>query len=492
MKAGLDTMSREDFQTWGDKLDDEGVDWFLEPLAAKSKTSDLVVLDAIRKEQQIDAIRDSWLFKEFEVVHIHLTASADVLRQRFADRQDTDDYDAAKEQDTEKNVPSLEATADLVIRTDRTLAEDVLARALSKLGYRRNHDARLVDVVVGAQYGSEGKGHIVAHIAHEYDVLIRVGGANAGHTVLVDGKKVVFKLLPSGTLHAPHAKIVCGPGMNIDLGVLFEEIKLLEDDSRLFIDPQANIVLDADKEIEAGGNGVVGKVGSTGQGVGAATARRITDRGKGTVVLARDVPELQKYLKPTLEILDEAFARGQKVMLEGTQGTGLSLYHGPYPYVTSRDTTVSGCMAEAGIPPSRIRKVILVVRTNPIRVQSPEGGTSGPMRQELSWEDVSLRAGVPADELRVREKTTTTKRLRRVAEFDWTLLQQAVSLNGPTDIALTFTDYVDESNQNARRFEQLSPKTIAFIREIEEAANCPVSLITTRFHQRSIIDRRAW
>jgi adenylosuccinate synthase len=95
-------------------------------------------------------------------------------------------------------------------------------------------------------------------------------------------------------------------------------------------------------------------------------------------------------------------------------------------------------------------------------------------------------------ELKGREKTSTTKRKRRVAEFNWTLLRRAVSLNGPTDVALTFADYIRVENRNARRFEQLSPDTVQFIEEIECVASAPVSLIATRFDHRSIIDRRAW
>lgn len=112
------------------------------------------------------------------------------------------------------------------------------------------------------------------------------------------------------------------------------------------------------------------------------------------------------------------------------------------------------------------------------------------MSREISWEDVATRSGVPADELRIREKTTTTKRLRRVSEFDWALLQRSAQLNMPTDIALTFADYVSPLNTSARRFDQLTDKTKDLIHEIEVVAGCPVTMITTRLHERSIIDRR--
>src|SRR6266436_7324925 len=113
-----------------------------------------------------------------------------------------------------------------------------------------------------------------------------------------------------------------------------------------------------------------------------ATARRITDRGK-KIKLAGDVKELKKYVREAWEVLEEAYKRGSRILVEGTQGTGLSIHHGQYPYVTSRDTTVSGCLAEAGIPPGRVRRVVMVCRSYPIRVKSPEGATSGHMSQEI-------------------------------------------------------------------------------------------------------------
>jgi adenylosuccinate synthase len=114
------------------------------------------------------------------------------------------------------------------------------------------------------------------------------------------------------------------------------------------------------------------------------------------------------------------------------------------------------------------------------------------MGAEISWAEVSRRSGISVAKLRSAERTSTTNRRRRVAEFDWSLLRKAASLNGPTDIALTFTDYLSQANQRARRFEQLETETIRFIEEVERVAAAPVSLISTRFAYRSIIDRRAW
>jgi adenylosuccinate synthase len=236
---------------------------------------------------------------------------------------------------------------------------------------------------------------------------------------------------------------------------------------------------------------LVKDIGSTGQGVGFATSRRIIGRGLG-VKLAKDISDLKPFIRETWTILESAYRDGQKVLVEGTQGAGLSLFHGKYPYVTSRDTSVAGCLSEAGISPSRLRKVVMVSRTHPIRVESPRGATSGPMGKEIDWSVISKRSGILEQDLKKAEKTSTTHRQRRVAEFNWELFRRASALNGPTDIALTFVDYLHPQNESARRFEQLHQDTINFIEELQRVAAAPVSLISTRFGFRSIIDRRAW
>lgn len=174
-------------------------------------------------------------------------------------------------------------------------------------------------------------------------------------------------------------------------------------------------------------------------------------------------------------------------MLEGTQGSGLSLHHGPYPSVTSRDTNVAGCLAEAGIAAARVRKVVMVVRTYPIRV----AGTSGPITSELSWKEIERRSGLTG--LAGQELTSKTKKLRRVGEPEWDLLRRAALLNAPTDVALTFADYLSAKNSRAWRFEQLTEETIQFVDEVERVTGARVSLISTGFMQyRGIIDRRDW
>lgn len=348
---------------------------------------------------------------------------------------------------------------------------------------------RNVDYIGGGFYGSEGKGGIVAKIAPEYDILVRVGGPNAGHTVVLNGERVCFYHLPSGSIHQPEATLVLGPGSNIHVPTLFKEIKTAEATGvkvahRLCIDPQANVITEVDRVLE---QDVVASVGSTGQGVGRATAGRILGRSRGRQ-LARDNDDLRPFLQNSLAIYEQAYRSGARVLLEGTQGTGLSLYHGPYPYVTSRDTTASGTAGEAGIPPTRIRDVIVVLRSYVIRVASPEGGTSGPMYKEIDWDDLAPTLGIDADVLRERERTSTTKRLRRVGLFDWSLMSKALLLNGATRLALTFADYLDPANAEARSWSALSMNTRDFIRKIEAFGHVPVDFVAVS--DRDVIDLR--
>jgi adenylosuccinate synthase len=134
----------------------------------------------------------------------------------------------------------------------------------------------------------------------------------------------------------------------------------------------------------------------------------------------------------------------------------------------------------------------MVCRSYVIRVKSPKGSTSGPLKRPLSWKTISDRSGIPLEGLKGVEQGSVSHKERRVGEFDWVQLKRASSLNAPTDIALTFADYIRVENSEARRFEQLTKPTIRFAEEIEKVAAAPVSLISTRFHWKSIIDRRAW
>jgi len=436
-------LERTALQAAGEALDEEtGGRWVCDAVTRElqRQAEDVtVVVDSVRIRGQCDAFRRA--FGSAAVIHLHLTASRAALADRYRERrgviQELSSYDAVLADPTEGQVESLGELADIVINTERSDADDVFIRAASRLGLYGRGPRPLVDVLVGGQWGSEGKGNVAGYLAPEYDVLIRVGGPNAGHQVYDEPSPWKFYHLPSGTVRAPRARIVLGPGSTLWLPTLQKEIGQCElEPQRLCIDPQAMIIEEADREFEGS---LRKEIGSTAQGVGSATSRKVLrTSARPAVRLARDVPELKPYLAETLGILDDAFSAGQRVFLEGTQGTGLSLHHGSYPYVTSRDTTVGGCLADAGIPPSRVRRTLMVCRTYPIRVESPAGSTSGPMGREIDWEIIADRSGLDGKEIAEAELTTTTKRPRRVAEFNWSLLRRAVSLNGPTDIALSF------------------------------------------------------
>jgi adenylosuccinate synthase len=114
------------------------------------------------------------------------------------------------------------------------------------------------------------------------------------------------------------------------------------------------------------------------------------------------------------------------------------------------------------------------------------------MALEITYEELSLRSGIDIDELKRIETTTTTNRQRRLAEFDWEQLHRSTMLNGPTDIALTFVDYLHKANREAYRFDQLNLDTVRFVEEVERVSGVPVSLISTNFSWRNVIDRRSW
>lgn len=490
-RASSKSHTRLELQKAGDNLDrDSGYRWVAEAAAELVTSTDFVVVDAVRRMEQVEALRVAF---PATLVHVHLTAPIPELKVRHDARRKGDErepasYEDVRKNQTERNIDRLGRDADIEIDTARNRPTDVLVRVAGRLALEGSRRERLVDVLIGGQYGSEGKGNVAAYLAPEYDLLVRSGGPNAGHSVMNERGKHVQHHLPSGTTVCD-ARLLLTSAAVINADILMDEIASSGVDvGRLTIDRHATVITEQHRADESE---LTRAIGSTGQGVGFATAGRITGRD-GSCVLAKEVPELQPFVGDGLEVLEEVLVQGGHVFVEGTQGGRLSLHHGPYPYVTSRETNASGILAEAGVPPHRVRRVTMVVRTYPIRVANPEGKTSGPLASEISWKEVASRSGLNEDELVEQEHTTTTKRLRRVGEFDWDLLRRSANLNAPTDIALTFSDQLASENQDARRVDQLTDETVRFIEEVESVAGAPVTLISTRFHRRSIIDRRAW
>ncbi|NWD52501.1 adenylosuccinate synthetase [Pseudomonas gingeri] len=494
-----------------DLKDAEHAQWML--LATKAICADVeddrpLVVDHLDSLDQVLQFRQVF---GANLVHVHLYASEPTLRGRYAARAEDNasflPYDEINQLKDQVEITALKKDADVRIYTERSDSNDTLVRVAARLHLYTPPEIRCVDVLIGGQYGSEGKGNIVSYLAREYDVMVRVGGPNAGHTVASTAGPYTYHHLPSGSRDVT-ARLLLGPGMTIHLPGLLREIKecaISED--RLFIDPQAIIIEDEDIETEKKGH-LVSTIASTGSGSGAAAARRILNRGKG-VRLAFQVEELRPYVGTagnyhgrTSDRLEEAYRSGHSILLEGTQGSGLSIFHGDYPHVTSRDTNVAGCIAEAGISPSRIRKILMVIRPMPIRVGDPDGDkghTSGTLKHATTFDEIANLAGLDAQALNTAEKTSTTHRHRRVGWFEWDQFRKACALNAPTDIVLTFADYLKSTNRNARRFEQLDSDTIKFVEELERVSQAPVSLINTRFTRdpdpsdlRSLIDRRNW
>ncbi len=325
-----------------------------------------------------------------------------------------------------------------------------------------------VTVVIGGQFGSEGKGKVSHFLAQETRVAfaVRVGGPNSGHTVIDPfGKPIIFRHLPTPCI-LPDVVSVIPPGSYLHIDTLLGEIRQVGLPSeRLAIDPHAWIISSLDEKAEADG-GLKGAIGSTGAGVGASLLRRIGRAGPST--FAKDIPELMPFLKDTGEILGLALKNRQRVLVEGTQGFGLSVLHSPhYPYCTSRDTTASAFVSEAGLSPMDVDEVVLVLRTFPIRV----GGASGPLPNEIDWATVTAESGYPRNLI---EFTSVTKRVRRVARFDPEIVRRAILHNRPTCIALNHLDYVDAQCTKGNRLTQRSRE---FVQKTESLIGSRISLL---------------
>lgn len=342
-----------------------------------------------------------------------------------------------------------------------------------------------VMVVVGGQYGSEGKGVIVKHIADEYDVHVRVGGCNAGHSFYHRGQKHVVQSIPIGWTN-PKAMLFLGAGAVVSPKILLKELKEISKidptvTSRLVIDGNASVLGEAEHQAEGGVDGELHqRIGSTGEGVGAARLGRL-GRDPTKFLLARSVPELAPWIEEnTPEIIQNSLATCN-VLVEGTQGSGLSLVHGPWPHCTTADCNAAGIIADVGLSPLQVTDILLVVRTYPIRV----AGNSGPLKNEITWEQLSEKLGKT-----VHEKTTVTKKTRRIGMWDDELFHRAVVLNRPTAIAVTFLDYIDPADEGKTKWDQLSVRSRCFVQRVESLSGRSVDFIGTGGEGWKVVDRR--
>ena len=332
-----------------------------------------------------------------------------------------------------------------------------------------------VTVVVGAQWGDEGKAKIIDLLSKEHTYVVRYqGGHNAGHTVVVGGEKYALQLVPSGVLY-DHVIPVIANGVVVDLPTLFHEIDMLE--SRgiacgdLKVSSRAHLIFPWHQAHDAIAEAMRGddKIGTTLKGIGPAyadKARRVGVRvGEVTdldhfaeTVRARAIAEnlvivqageepldvddiverfvefgrrLQPYVTDTVTLLHDALAAGAQVLLEGAQATFLDLDHGTYPYVTSSNPTAGGACAGTGLGPRDIDRIVGITKAYTTRVGA------GPFPTELLDADGDTLIDVG------KEFGTVTGRRRRAGWLDCVMLRQAVRLNSLTELALTKLDILD-------------------------------------------------
>jgi adenylosuccinate synthase len=329
-------------------------------------------------------------------------------------------------------------------------------------------------VVVGGFFGDEGKGKIVSYLSMKDRpaVVARAGvGTNAGHSFSLGGVQVRLRQVPSGFPYEK-ARLLIGPGVLVDPNVFFDEIEKTKVRGRIGVDRQCAIIerkhIDRDKQDAH----LSSKVGTTGSGTGPCNA----DRALRLTKLAKDLPEMKDFLADVSMEVNDALDRKQTVIVEGTQGTFLSLFHGTYPYCTSKDVCASGACADVGIGPTRVDDVLIVFKSFVTRVGA------GDLPGELSEEETKRRGWT--------EYGTVTGRLRRAAPFNFDLARKAVMLNGATEIAITKLDVIFPECKDLRTEKDLPWEAQVFVREVEEKVKVPVAIIGTGPEVNSVIDRR--
>jgi adenylosuccinate synthase len=338
-----------------------------------------------------------------------------------------------------------------------------------------------VDIVVGGQAGDEGKGKISAYLSYKgnYSHCVRIGGPNAGHTVVFRGKKYTLKTVSSGFLN-PNTKIVLGSGAYINTEWLLKEVELAGVKDRLQIDPHAVVVEPRHMDAERGDSHFMSAVGSVGTGLGQAVRERVERREE--LRFAKDDPLLAPYIVDVPEELNRALGRGEDVLIEGTQGVKLSLLHGEYPFVTSRDTTASTFMGEAGLGPKYVRDVYAIFKPYVSRVGP------GPLEKELTGKDELNKYHTLGNEV-----GSVSGRLRRIGAFEDSWARKTVILNSVTKLAVTHIDMFD-GNTQVKSEAEMTPDAKAFLAHFRELGkiypNPTLAFISTGPELEDVIDLR--
>ena len=326
-------------------------------------------------------------------------------------------------------------------------------------------------IVVGGQWGDEGKGKIVDFLAEKADVVIRyAGGNNAGHTVVVGDKKFKFHLIPSGIVH--QKLNIIGNGTVVDPEVLVSEIESLEKmgfkiDDKLVVSSSAHTILPKHREEDNPKKSLQAKkIGTTGRGIGPCYRDKIARTGMRISEFVESDSEIARKIKPlvrdTCFIINEAIESGKRVLFEGAQGTLLDIDHGTYPFVTSSNPTAGGALTGTGVGPTKIDSVIGVFKAYTTRVGAgpfpTELGSEEQTNAEGRWDDVeakyrealeeALKKANEGDEyyqgkymrLKGMEYGTTTGRPRRTGWFDGVAARYSVMINGMSAIAIMKLD----------------------------------------------------
>jgi adenylosuccinate synthase len=329
-------------------------------------------------------------------------------------------------------------------------------------------------VTIGGFYGDEGKGKIIAYLAinDKYNLAARGGvGPNAGHTFVQNNKEYKVRMLPSAVLNKD-TKLLIGAGVLVEPNTLLKEINTFDAIDRTFIDFQCGIIEQHHQERDKQDNYLKETVGTTGTGTGPANA----DRALRKLKLAKDIPEVALFLEDISNSINYSIDNKENVLIEGTQGTFLSLYHGIYPFVTSKDVTASAICSDVGVGPKKIDDVLIVFKSYVTRVGE------GPLANEIGTKE--------AKEKNWLEFGSVTGRERRAAPFDFNLAKKSIRINSATQIALTKLDIIFPECKGVKEYSKLTKEAIKFIENIESEAGIPVTIIGTGAEINDTVDRR--
>ena len=329
-------------------------------------------------------------------------------------------------------------------------------------------------VTIGGFYGDEGKGKVIAYLAinDNYNLAARGGvGPNAGHTFVQNNKEYKVRMLPSAVLNKD-TKLLIGAGVLVEPNTLLKEINTFDAIDRTFIDFQCGIIEHHHQERDKKDDHLKETIGTTGTGTGPANA----DRALRKLKLAKDIPEVALFLEDISNSINYSIDNKENVLIEGTQGTFLSLYHGMYPFVTSKDVTASAICSDVGVGPKKIDDVLIVFKSYVTRVGE------GPLANEIGTKE--------AKEKNWLEFGSVTGRERRAAPFDFNLAKKSIRINSATQIALTKLDIIFPECKGIKEYSKLTKEATKFIENIESEAGIPVTIIGTGAEINDTIDRR--